>query len=126
MPPSVSHLLFADDSLILMNADTSNARGLQNALHMYCASSGQLVSDAKSSIFFSPNTPVEVRAEVCVLLNIVLEGLSEKYLGLPALVGMDRSDSFQYLVDRVYALIDGWMSKMLSVSGKETLFKAVA
>jgi hypothetical protein len=45
--PSVSHLLFADDSLILMKVDMSNATALRNALDLYCASSGQLVSDAK-------------------------------------------------------------------------------
>jgi hypothetical protein len=47
----VSHLLFADDSLILMKADKKNAENLKLLLDRYCASSGQKVSDAKSSIF---------------------------------------------------------------------------
>jgi hypothetical protein len=64
--PLVSHLLFAD---------LSNATALRNALDMYCASSGQLVSDAKSSIFFSPNTNVLVREEICVHLNILVGGV---------------------------------------------------
>ena len=119
-------LLFADDSLILMRADTLNATSLSNALNMYCASSGQLVSDAKSSVFFSPNTSVEVRADICSQLNIVSEAISDKYLGLPSKVGIDRSDNFKHLVDRICALINGWISKMLSISGKETLLKAVA
>ena len=56
--PSVSHLLFADDSLILMTADMLNAASLQRALDDYCTNSGQLVSRSKSSIFFSLNTTV--------------------------------------------------------------------
>jgi hypothetical protein len=38
--PSVSHLLFADDSLILMKADMNNATFLQRVLDTYCANSG--------------------------------------------------------------------------------------
>ena len=36
--PSVSHLFFADNSLILMRADVMNATSLQNVLDTYCAS----------------------------------------------------------------------------------------
>ena len=45
--PSVSHLLFADDSLILMKADMINATLLRSVLDAYCANSGQLISEAK-------------------------------------------------------------------------------
>lgn len=49
----------------------------------YCESSGQLVSETKSSIYFSPNTEVTTEAEVCHILNIRTESLSDKHLGLP-------------------------------------------
>jgi hypothetical protein len=122
----ISHLLFADDSLILMEANGNNAHKLKQILDLYCDSSGQLVSDAKSSVYFSPNTCVEERIVVCEKLNIVTESLNDKYLGLPAMVGADRSDCFQHLIEKVLKRINGWKEKLLSMGGKEVLLKAVA
>jgi len=92
--PVISHLFFADDSLILMHADRRNATNLKNVLDTYYAASGQKLSHDKSSIFFSMNTMVEVKEEVCQILNVMTESLNDKYLGLPALVSAERSDCF--------------------------------
>ena len=73
--PSISHLLFADDSLILMKANVQNATTLKKVLDTYCGSSGQLVSTPKSSIFFSPNTSVNIREDVCRTLDILVSQL---------------------------------------------------
>ena len=97
----VCHLLFVNDSLILMHADKRNADNLKSILDRYCINSGQMVSDAKSSVFFSENTPVSDKLEVFQSSNIMTESLNDEYLGLPALVGVDRSDCFQHLIDRV-------------------------
>ena len=53
--PTVSDLLFTDDSLILMYTDKRNADCLKNILHRYRQSSGQMLSANKSSIFFFDN-----------------------------------------------------------------------
>jgi hypothetical protein len=37
----ISHLLFTDNSLILLQADKKNADCLANILNSYCASSGK-------------------------------------------------------------------------------------
>jgi hypothetical protein len=123
--PSVSHLLFADDSLVLLKADMTNATSLQRVLDDYCANSGQLVSVAKSSIFFSPNTGVDTRVEICNILHINTEALSDKYLGLPALVGADRSECFLHFRERIIQRIKGWKEIQLSIGVKEILLKEV-
>jgi hypothetical protein len=84
------------------------------------------VSLAKSSIFFSPNTNALLRAEICEVLHIDTEALSDKYLGLPALVGADRSDCFLHFVERIIQRINEWKEKLLSIGGKEILLKSVA
>jgi hypothetical protein len=85
-----------------------------------------MASLSKSSIFFSPNTNVMIRAEMCEALHIDTEALSDKYLGLPTIIGPDMSDCFLHLVERIIERINGWKEKQLSVGGKEILLKAVA
>jgi hypothetical protein len=124
--PSVSYLLFVDVSLILMKANMNNATSLQLVLDTYCANSGLLVSLAKCSIFFSSNTNALLRAEICETLHIDTKALSDKYLGLPALVGADRSDCFEHFIERIIQCINGWKEKLMLLGGKEILLKAVA
>ena len=68
------------------------------------------------------------KMEVCQILDImtVSLSLSDKYLGLPALVGADRSDCFRHFIERIKERLMGWMEKQLSTSGKEILLKSVA
>jgi hypothetical protein len=70
--------------------------------------------------FFSPNKRVEVRVEVYQ----ELKSLNDKYLGLPAMLGADRTDCFLYLIEKVR--INGWKEKSLSMGGKEVLLKEIA
>jgi len=81
-----------------MHADKRNADCLREVLDRYCENSGQRLSEHKSSIFFSGNTMTEMREEVTSALNIMNESLNDNYLGLPALVGVDRSDCFRHLL----------------------------
>ena len=52
-----------------MKANAMNAEALKSILDSYCATSGQMVSVEKSSIFFSPNTLLQTRDEICQELN---------------------------------------------------------
>ena len=69
-----------------------------------------------------------MKMKVCASLNNVTESLNGKYLGLPALVGAERSDCdcFRHLIGRVTSPISGWKEKMLGTGGKEILIKSIA
>ena len=56
----------------------------------------------------------------------MIEALNDKYLGLPAHVGLDKTYTFQHLIDRVWQRVNGWKERQLSTGGKEVLLKEVA
>lgn len=58
--PVISHLLFADDILLVAQATPSNAQTIYDILGNFAACSGYTVNKSKSCIFFSPNTPSHV------------------------------------------------------------------
>jgi hypothetical protein len=58
-------------------------------------------------------------------LHITTEAISDKYLGLPALVGADRSDCFKNFIGRIIQHINEWKEKCSSICCKEILLKAV-
>jgi hypothetical protein len=68
--PVVNHLLFADDSLLLMEASASSTLAVNALLHTYEESSGQIINREKSSVCFSPNTPRHVKEALMQTLGL--------------------------------------------------------
>jgi hypothetical protein len=123
---SITHLLFADDSLLLLKVKEGNADQLQHILQLYENCSGQIINKDKSSVLFSTNCGEERRAQFMSELNLTQQARSDRYLGLPIFISRSRKKRFIYLKDRVWKRIQGWKEKLLSRACKETLIKAVA
>jgi hypothetical protein len=84
--PRISHLFFADDSLLFCRVNSVEWMRLIRISGVYEAGSGQKLNLDKTSVFFSRNTSQEKRQEI-----LRLSGLSEAlrfdtYLGLPSLL----------------------------------------
>ena len=66
-----------------------------------------------------------VKNDIKIFLGVPKIKEYEKYLGLPTVVGRNRSASLNFIKERVWGKIQGWKEKMLSQAGKEVLLKAV-
>lgn len=124
--PTISHLLFADDSLLFCRANQEEVQVVIEVLQTYAASSGQCINFEKFSIYFSSNTAREQRDNIKGALGVREVDMFDTYLGLPTLVGRSKFQTFSFLKDRVWKKIQGWKGQLLSKAGREVLIKAVA
>jgi hypothetical protein len=120
----LTHLFFADDSLLFCRANFDEWGNLLKVLEVYEAASGQKINVDKSSIFFSSNTGEEFRSLISAA-GFASSSCFEKYLGLPVLVGRSKMRTFEGILSRVRKKVDGWKEKFLSQAGREILIKAV-
>ena len=101
--PLVSHLLFADDSLLFGQATPQSYSTIKMILQAYEAASSQMVNYSKSSISFSPNTMIANKQLFCTALGMEECEHHEVYLGLPTMAGRSKKDLFRSIKDRVWS-----------------------
>ena len=123
--PRISHLFFIDDSVVFCRAREEECQKIIDLLSIYERGSGQKINRDKTNIFFSFNTPPGDQIAIQQLLGVLAIRQYEKYLGLLALVGRAKKQSFIYLKERVWKKLQGWKEKILSQVGREVLIKSV-
>jgi hypothetical protein len=74
--PSISHLLFADDSIFFARSDQQSVDSLKEVLNCYCEASGH-------RIFFGRKCQDSVKIMVKSRLEVTSEILHDTYLGMP-------------------------------------------
>jgi hypothetical protein len=68
--PTVSHLLFADGSLLLFKVSTESANKVQDLLDCYCMALSQSINWDKSYIFFSKGFLSSVQEGMKTILDV--------------------------------------------------------
>jgi hypothetical protein len=118
----VSHLLFADDTLIFCEPKVEQIQHLRCLLLCFEAVSGLKINLSKSTI-----VPIGMVGNLEVLSNILgcrVESLPLTYLGLP--LGANHRDTsiWDTVIGKMEAKLAGWKRMYLSKGGRLTLIKS--
>ncbi|KAL9675115.1 hypothetical protein QQ045_003316 [Rhodiola kirilowii] len=121
----ITHLLFAEDSVVFLRATMSNATNLKRVLELYEEISGQKINLAKSEICFSRNVSFDLKERICQELGVRQVESFSRYLGLLVAFSHNKTEIFKFIVERIWQKVQGWKEHTLSMAGKEILIKSV-
>uniref|UniRef100_A0A8I6YHP9 Reverse transcriptase domain-containing protein n=1 Tax=Hordeum vulgare subsp. vulgare TaxID=112509 RepID=A0A8I6YHP9_HORVV len=124
--PEITHLLFADDSLLFFQASQQQALLVKGVLNTFAAATGQLINPSKCSILFSSQCSAQVIQELKLTLDISQEAFESKYLGLPVPEGRMHKGNFEFTQERLRKILVDWSEQYMSSGSKEILIKAMA
>ena len=123
--PKLTHLFFVDDSLLFCRANSTECSKVMDLLSVYEDVSGQKINRDKTALFFSKSVTEANRQIIKGILGVREIRHYEKYLGLPSLTRKGKRVSFDYIKERIWRKLQGWVGKLLSQARREVLIKAV-
>ncbi|RVX00224.1 putative ribonuclease H protein [Vitis vinifera] len=119
---AVSHLLFADDTLIFCEARREQLTNLSWILAWFEAASGLRINLAKSVLI--PVGEVDELEELAAELGCRLGALPTVYLGLPLGALHKTSSSWDGVEERMRRRLAQWKRQYISKGGRITLIKS--
>lgn len=123
--PVITHLFFADDSLLFFRATKEDSLQVRKCIQTYEQASGQMVNYEKSALSFSPNVDEQAIEDIKRVFSVEVVKGHDLYLGLPTFSLRSKKIQFSYLRERICQKIQGWSSKFFSMGGREVLIKSI-
>ncbi|KAL6551326.1 hypothetical protein OROMI_021814 [Orobanche minor] len=120
----ITHLAYADDILIFLNATKKNLHLLNNCLTHYENVSGQKVNNFKSNFIMYKPTP-QVASWVQRISGFKNATLPVMYLGVPLWKGFQSFEMYSPLISKIKTKILNWNHHLLSTGGRLELIKSV-
>lgn len=120
----LSHLIFADDVLLLCKGELHSVNKLMIAIKEFADMSGFHLNADKSMCFFG-NVSIPVADSIVLSTGFQRGNLSITYLGLPLIAYKLKDDDCIPLVSRFCARVEVWTSKFLNFAGRLQLTKTI-
>ncbi|XP_021839984.1 uncharacterized protein [Spinacia oleracea] len=122
---SISHLFFADDSLLFFRVSPRECDQVISILEEFSGLSGQVINYKKSFVKFSPNTPQDYRDYLAASLRLGQRSSLGPYLGVPVDIGRSKCSGFFDLVDIIARKLANFSSLHLSAAAKLVVINSV-
>jgi hypothetical protein len=123
--PGISHLLFADDSLLFFEGSVDQANIVKSILDRYEQGIVQLLSHGKCSIMYGESCSDVVQAENKQILKYETTCFEEKYLGLSVPEGRLTKGKFKSTKGKFTKHASDWSEKYMSSVAKDILIKSI-
>lgn len=112
---SISHLLFAYDSLIFFSkASIKDFQHLKDLFDCYATASGQIFNFEKSCMFFSDSVCANQISAIKRIFQLNVVTKHEKYLRMPSMIRRKKKNFFNKIKLKVQSKISSWQQKLFS------------
>ncbi|CAA0812017.1 Unknown protein [Striga hermonthica] len=112
--PVLSHLLFADDVILMAQANVATVQTVNTVLKAFTEEAGLAINLNKSQIIFSAATPERKRNRICHQLSIPSTESFENYLGFPIIAGRRKLSHFEFIIEHISRRLPPWRAKFLN------------
>lgn len=122
--PLLTHLQFADDTLIFCGADSNDIIGIKNLLKAFEVMSGLKVNYHKT-VVCGVGVDQSHLESFASILDCKTQSLPISYLGLPLGANPKLKSTWSPVIEKFQSRLSSWKHRSLSFGGRLTLVKSV-
>lgn len=116
--PPLTHLFFVDGAILFAGDSAEEVYHLISVLSVFTTASGQKINTAKSGIICGQRVNSILKAKLMAITSITIWANPGQYLGVPTEWGRARTQSLNWVKERVLTKMEGWKGSLLTQAGK--------